>query len=77
MAKISEYKVLTITFENEEEHSVYITEDPKDSYVLIAGRKILIKDLKEIVGAFTDRYPFVFAEEIASSETKAESTEED
>jgi hypothetical protein len=76
MAKISEYKMMNVDLGNGKEYSIQVSEDPKESFVIILGAKFPIKELKELVDAFTDRYPFAFAEEIASDATDGPSKEE-
>jgi len=71
MAKISEYKMMNVDLGNGKEYRIQVSEDPRESLVFILEAKLPIKELKELVDAFTDRYPFAFAEEIASDTTDA------
>lgn len=65
MAKISEYKVMNVSFENGMQYNIHIPSDPKNTTVMINDMLVSIVDLKQIVDVFTDRYPFAFSDETA------------
>lgn len=67
MAKISEYKVLNISLEEGEEFCIRVPENPKESTVLIGSKYVTMKNLKAVLDAFVDRYPFAFSEDKTDS----------
>ena len=76
MTQIFEHKVLEVLLDDKSIWKVKLADNPKEATVEIAGVTIKISSLKGLIDAFTDRYPFAFAEEIASDATDNPSEED-